>query len=287
MGWLDNSAFHNGITRLWQLLHSVVGTLKLKLLKVFANFVRRKNHNEETWMIDTIRSAYATHAGNIRDLNEDYFHMEPELGLWIVADGMGGHESGEVASAMTVDVVHRSVEAGEPLAKSLVAAHEAVIQAADSDPGKSGMGATVVVLKITGNCYEIAWVGDSRVYRYSRTNGLKLLTHDHSYVQLLVDNELISPEDAKNHPMSHVVNQAIGSSPKGTVSVDTVSGTVDPGDRFLLCTDGLTNELSDDGIADVLRQEIDHQAAADQLIQEALTAGGGDNVTVVIVEIGS
>ncbi len=238
-------------------------------------------------MIDTIRSAYATHAGNVRDLNEDYFQMTPELGLWIVADGMGGHESGEVASALTVDVVRRSVEAGEPLNKSLIAAHEAVMRAADSDPGKSGMGATVVALKITGNHYEIAWVGDSRVYRLSRQKGFNLLTHDHSYVQLLIDNDLITPEDAKNHPMSHVVNQAIGSSPKGTVAVDTVAGTVESGDRFLLCTDGLTNELSDDGIAAVLGQEGDHQAAADQLIQKALAAGGADNVTVVIVEIGA
>ena len=158
------------------------------------------------------------------------------------------------------------------------------MRAADADRGKSGMGATVVTLKITGNRYEIAWVGDSRVYLHSPKNGLKLLTRDHSYVQLLIDNDLITQEDAKNHPMSHVVNQAIGSSPKGTVSVDTVEGTVEVGDRFLLCTDGLTNEVSDEGIADILRTEKDHRVVVEKLRDGALAAGGADNVTVVLVE---
>jgi protein phosphatase len=236
-------------------------------------------------MTETILSGTATHVGNVRDHNEDNYSVRPDLGLWIVADGMGGHESGEVASAMTVELVSQSVEGGKSLTQALVGAHEAVMQAANSDSGKSGMGSTVVVLGITGNRYEIAWVGDSRAYLFSRRDGLKQLSRDHSYVQLLIDNELISPEDAKNHPMSHVVNQAIGSSPSGTVTVDTVDGTVEAGDRFLLCTDGLTNELSDAAIAEVLRCENDRQAAADQLIGEALAAGGADNVTVVIVEI--
>ncbi|MGR9106667.1 MAG: PP2C family protein-serine/threonine phosphatase [Gammaproteobacteria bacterium] len=236
-------------------------------------------------MAEKIRSGYATHVGNVRDHNEDNYRLSPELGLWIVADGMGGHESGEVASAMTVDIVSKSVENGMSLTESLVSAHEAVMHAADSDPSKSGMGSTVVVLKINGNRYEVAWVGDSRVYLYSKKKGFKLLTHDHSYVQLLIDNDLIRPEDAKNHPMSHVVNQAIGSSPKGTVMVDTISGIVEAGDRFLLCTDGLTNEISDEGIAKILQHEQDHQAVVQQLIENALAAGGADNVTIVIVEM--
>ncbi len=236
-------------------------------------------------MTEKFRSGCATHVGNVRDHNEDDYRVQPEIGLWIVADGMGGHESGEVASAMTVEIVSGSVEAGKSLTESLVSAHEAVTHASDSDRSKAGMGSTVVVLKITENRYQIAWVGDSRAYLYSRMNGLRQLTRDHSYVQLLVDNELISPEDAKNHPMSHVVNQAIGSSPNGTVTVDTVDGTLEAGDRFLLCTDGLTNEVSDAGIAEVLRQEQDHQIAAQKLIDKALAAGGSDNVTVVIVDI--
>lgn len=236
-------------------------------------------------MIENIRSAVATDVGNIREHNEDFHQMDPELGLWIVTDGMGGHESGEVASELTAKVVSQSVKEGKSLEDSLVSAHEYVMQAADSDPSKSGMGATAVVLKVTGNQYEIAWVGDSRVYRLSRKSGLDLLTHDHSYVQLLVDNDLISADDARHHPMSHVVNQAIGSSPKGAVVVDQVQGKVELGDRFLLCTDGLTNELCDEGIAKVLTEETDCQQAADRLVQEALDAGGADNVTVVIVEI--
>ncbi|MGH8557486.1 MAG: PP2C family protein-serine/threonine phosphatase [Methylococcales bacterium] len=235
-------------------------------------------------MIEKIRSGYATHVGNVRDHNEDNYRLEPELGLWIVADGMGGHESGEVASAITVDIIAQSIEDGQSLKESLVSAHEAVRYAAKSDPRKSDMGSTVVVLRIRGNRFEIAWVGDSRVYRLSKRNGFKLLTHDHSYVQMLIDNDLINPEDARNHPMGHVVNQAIGSSPKGVVSVDIIEGSVESGDRFLLCTDGLTNELTDDRIAEVLRQEKHLQTVVEKLIGKALKAGGSDNVTIVVVE---
>lgn len=235
-------------------------------------------------MTDGIRSGCATHVGNVREHNEDRYLVEPALGLWVVADGMGGHECGEVASAITVDIVSKSVEAGSSLKESLVSAHEAVVDAADSDPARLGMGSTVVVLKITENQYEVAWVGDSRIYLLSRNESLRMLTHDHSYVQLLVDNDLINPEDARNHPMSHVVNQAIGSSPNGSVTVDTVGGTVESGDRFLLCTDGLTNELSDEGIAEVLQNNQDQQVAVDRLIEKALKAGGADNVTLVVVD---
>ncbi|MGH8474447.1 MAG: PP2C family protein-serine/threonine phosphatase [Methylococcales bacterium] len=235
-------------------------------------------------MIETIRSVYATHVGNIRDHNEDRYRLEPELGLWIVADGMGGHEGGEIASEMTVDVITRSIEDGESLKQSLVSAHEAVLHAAQSDPRKSGMGSTVVVLRIRDNRFEIAWVGDSRAYRLSKRYGFKLLTHDHSYIQLMIDNGLIAPHQARNHPMGHVVSQAIGSSPQGSVCVDFIEGTVEAGDRFLLCTDGLTNELTDDRIAAVLNQGKSLQTVVEILLGKALDAGGLDNITIVAVE---
>lgn len=263
----------------------VGGILSLKPQKAGGGFDNRTRNTEESRMTEKFRSGHATHVGNVRDHNEDSYLVRPDLGLWIVADGMGGHESGEVASAMTVEVVNQLVQAGKSLKESLVSAHRAVMGAADSDPRKTGMGSTVVVLRVTGNRYEIAWVGDSRVYLWSLKHGFKQLTHDHSYVQLLVDNELIRPEEARYHPMSHVVNQAIGSSPDGSVTVDTREGVLEPGDRFLLCTDGLTNEVPDAGIAEVLQHEKDHQAAVDMLIDEALAAGGADNVTVVLVEI--
>lgn len=231
-----------------------------------------------------IRSGYATHVGNVREHNEDKYLANSELGLWIVADGMGGHECGEIASEITIEQICQSVEGGKSLKESLESAHDAVINASDEDPTKLGMGSTVVVLKITEDRYEIAWVGDSRIYMFRQKKGFNLLTHDHSYVQLLVNNDLIAPEDAKGHPMSHVVNQAIGSSPGGGVDVDTAEGLVEPGDRFLLCTDGLTNELSDERIQDILRNNEDQQTAVDNLIQQTLEAGGTDNVTLVVVD---
>ena len=162
-------------------------------------------------MSDRFAVGYATHVGCVRDHNEDNHICRSELGLWVVADGMGGHECGEVASAITVEQIVAAVEQGKSLEESLHEAHTAVVDAGLAGKGKPGMGSTVVVLRINDNRYEIAWVGDSRVYRGNRQEFEKL-TRDHSYVQELLDNDLIDEQDARIHPMRHVVNQAIGSS---------------------------------------------------------------------------
>jgi len=225
---------------------------------------------------------FATHVGCVREHNEDSHMIRSELGLWIVADGMGGHECGEIASAITVASIVAAVEQGRNLTKSLHEAHLAVINAGNTGEGRPGMGSTVVVLKIIEKQYEVAWVGDSRVYLGNR-HELQKLTRDHSYVQQLLDNQLIDEQDARNHPMRHLVSQAIGIGANQNAMVDSVVGTLRPGDKFLLCSDGLTDELSDEKISEILLENEDLQYIADQLVTAALDSGGADNVTVLLV----
>ncbi len=233
-------------------------------------------------MNENFSVGFATHVGCVRGHNEDNHMIRSELGLWIVADGMGGHECGEIASAITVATIVAAVEQGRNLTESLHQAHLAVIHAGGTGEGKPGMGSTVVVLKIIGNQYEVAWVGDSRVYLGNRYE-FQQLTRDHSYVQQLLDSDLIDAQDARTHPMRHIVNQAIGSVDNQNVTVDTVVGTLQRGDKFLLCSDGLTDEVPDEEIAEILQANEDLQYTADQLVTAALNNGGADNVTVLLV----
>ncbi len=225
---------------------------------------------------------YATHVGCVREYNEDNHMIRSELGLWVVADGMGGHECGEIASAITVARIVAAVEQGRNLTESLQEAHRAVINAGDTGEGKPGMGSTVVVLKITGKQYEVAWLGDSRVYLGNRY-AFQRLTRDHSYVQQLLDSHVIDEQDARYHPMRHVVSQAIGHVDNQNITADSVIGTLRPGDKFLLCSDGLTDEVSDEQISEILQASEDLQYTADQLVSAALSNGGRDNVTVLLV----
>ena len=233
-------------------------------------------------MTDRFVVGSATHVGRVRDHNEDNYICRSEIGLWVVADGMGGHEYGEVASAITVEQIVTATQNGRSLEESLQEAHDAVLKAGQTGHGKPGMGSTVVALKVDQNRYEVAWVGDSRVYRANQREFEKL-THDHSHVQELLDNNLIDEQDARVHPMRHIVSQAIGSSANDKISVDTVTGAFQPGDKFLLCSDGLTDEVPDQEICQILRKNVDLQSIADLLVGAALDNGGADNVTVLLV----
>ena len=229
-----------------------------------------------------IEFGHGTHVGLRRPHNEDTYCAEPELGLWLVADGMGGHELGEVASALARDTVAQFVNEGQGLAQTLslrpiVTSFITLRLAASLCP----MGTTVVAVKINGNEYEGAWVGDSRIYRWN--GDLTQLSSDHSYVQELIEQGAISAEQARTHPNRNVVTQALGVTEPESLKVETVSGTLEPGEYLLLCSDGLTEEVDDDGIADILKQDLSAQESVDHLILAALDHGGSDNVTVVLL----
>lgn len=221
-----------------------------------------------------------THSGMVRDHNEDNIYSNADVGLWIVADGMGGHACGEVASEIVVKQLCLSFEGGEPLESAIGLAHQAVTAHAEKNPQAKGMGATVVAMSSLNGIYDIAWVGDSRAYRL-RDNAIELLTRDHSYLEWLKDNG-ITVEEARKHPKRNVITQSIG---VGEPTPDRVSGNCQPGDRYLLCSDGLNDELTDEEIFTILHSSANSDIVTQQLVDAALEKGGRDNVSVIVVDI--
>ncbi len=231
----------------------------------------------------TLEYGHSSHAGLCRDQNEDCYHADAELGLWLVADGMGGHEHGEIASALARASIVRDIADGRALSAAIVSASEAIIRSNSERNSRRPMGTTVVALTLKkGDEYEIAWLGDSRVYMF---NGeLKQLSRDHSFVQECLDRGLLTPEQARASSRRNLVTQALGVTASEKLQVKTASGMVKAGMQFLLCSDGLTEEVNNNNIADILARGLTAQESVDQLIQAALDGGGSDNVTVVLLK---
>ncbi|HZW17984.1 MAG TPA: protein phosphatase 2C domain-containing protein [Luteimonas sp.] len=230
-----------------------------------------------------IEFGHLTHVGLRRELNEDTYYGDSELGLWLVADGMGGHEYGEVASALAREAIVREIRQGTPLQQAIRIADEEIIRASRKRGDSLPMGTTVVAARIVDNRFEVAWVGDSRVYLW-HDDRLAQLSHDHSYVQELISQGTISVDQARTHPHRNVVTQALGVTDPQNLNVETLSGELLPGMQLLLCSDGLTEEVDDRGISRVLSHtECSAQECVDGLVAAALDGGGSDNVTVVLV----
>ncbi len=229
-----------------------------------------------------IEFGHLSHVGLRREHNEDTYYGDAELGLWLVADGMGGHEFGEVASALARDTIVRETHSGKPLADAIRRADEEIISHSRRRAEALPMGTTVAAARLSDGRFEVSWVGDSRAYLW---NGeLRQLSQDHSYVQELIDQGAITPEQARSHPHRNVVTQALGVTDPGSLKVETITGEFRPGMQLLLCSDGLTEEVDDQTIARILgRTELSAQECVDQLILAALDGGGSDNVTVVVV----
>ena len=233
-----------------------------------------------------IEFGHLTHVGLRRELNEDTYYGDSELGLWLVADGMGGHEYGEVASALAREAIVREVRGGAALAQAIRIADEEIIRASRKRGDALPMGTTVVAARISGRRFEVAWVGDSRVYLW-RDGKLAQLTQDHSYVQELIGRGAISVEQARSHPHRNVVTQALGVTDPRQLKVETMSGELDAGMQLLLCSDGLTEEVDDARIARALAHaDCSAQECVDELVAAALDGGGSDNITVVLVRQG-
>ena len=229
-----------------------------------------------------IEFGHLSHVGLRRELNEDTYFGDAELGLWLVADGMGGHEFGEVASALARDTVVREVRAGRSLAEAIRRADEDIIRHSRQRGESLPMGTTMVAVRLREHRFELAWVGDSRAYLW---NGqLRQLSSDHSYVQELIDQGAITAEQARAHPHRNVVTQALGVTDPQDLKVETLAGELKPGHQLLLCSDGLTEEVDDAGIAALVgRSDLSAQECVDHLVSAALDGGGSDNVTVVVL----
>lgn len=231
--------------------------------------------------------ASRTNVGLKRKINEDSLFVDSERGLWAVADGMGGHDAGEVASATVIEALRNlpRVENLDELASAakdaLAGANRQLIDLARSSGSQQSIGTTVVGIAIADGDFRCFWMGDSRAYRF-RDGYLSRVSRDHSLVQKLIDAGMLSPEDAEHHENANVVTRAVGVSEQ--VEVDVVSGDAVPGDQFLLASDGLTRVVEDDEIASELQSSPPDQAA-DKLIELVLSRGAPDNVTIVIVKL--
>lgn len=224
--------------------------------------------------------------GRVREINEDALLAKPDIGLWAVADGMGGHEVGDVASRMIVEALDMVEPAAalsdfvDVVEQALVDVNRNIIDYADMMFDNATMGSTIVALIIRGRVGVCLWAGDSRLYRV-RNHQLTQLTRDHSHVQDLLEAGAISEDEAINHPHGNVITRAVGVEEDGLIDINVFNTQI--GDTFLLCSDGLYNTVNDQQIVQVLAVN-DAQQAAQELVQASLSNGAPDNVSVIVVK---
>ncbi|MEO8479890.1 MAG: Stp1/IreP family PP2C-type Ser/Thr phosphatase [Gemmatimonadota bacterium] len=235
--------------------------------------------------------AARTDVGVVRSGNEDTYLMANERGLFVVADGMGGHAAGEVASEMAARLIAERYapvkgmsddELMGQMVGAIRSANAAIFERTVTEHDKRGMGTTATALALLPRRYLIGHVGDSRAY-ILRGGVLSQLTKDHSYVQEQVDAGRLSPEDARVHPYANVITRCVGSN--GDVVPDLYIGTLDAEDLLLLASDGLTGMIEDEDLHEILSEDNDLEAKVDRLIAEANRRGGLDNITVILVQV--
>ena len=241
-----------------------------------------------------MKTGWASDRGLVRPNNEDSFLADEALGLFVVADGLGAHRAGEVASKMAVEAVANhlrsradQLEGREAVCRALLealfAAHERVREAAAKDRELRGMGSTLVLALVRGGVLYVCHVGDSRAYLIDE-QGIRQLTADHSVAAQLARAGRLSPEEAATYELRHLLTQAVGSSPQ--IFPDLTELELKGGEKTLLCTDGLTNVVADREILEVVqRHEGDPQSACNELVSLSLERGGPDNITVVLLSL--
>jgi protein phosphatase len=232
--------------------------------------------------------------GRVRPGNEDAYFIDGDYGVFLVADGMGGHAAGEIASRMAAEMVGpgvsravaqglRGSELERRIAELVVEANRAILERAEGEPEKRGMGTTLTVLALGSNGYRLGQVGDSRGYLL-RDDELTQITRDHTVVQQQVERGALTSEQARLHPLSHVLTRALGTDED--IEADTYHGKVKPGDVYLLCSDGLSGMVGDGQLEEILTANgTKPEQAVDELIRAANEAGGQDNITAVVVRV--
>jgi len=230
-------------------------------------------------------SATLTHVGLVRKINEDSYLDRPDAGLWVIADGMGGHTAGDVASQLIVSALEK-VEPGETLSGFVESIEDALLSVnqqliAMSSQTQQTSGSTVVALLAYETVCVVIWAGDSRAYRL-RNGELTQLTNDHSHIELYVEQGLITREEAALHPAGNLITRAVGAAPELYLEMDI--DRLAEGDRYLLCSDGLDKHVTQAEIGPILGSG-DPQSAAKQLIELTLSRGAADNVSVAVIEV--
>ncbi|MEN9203476.1 MAG: protein phosphatase 2C domain-containing protein [Thermostichus sp. DG_1_6_bins_120] len=235
------------------------------------------------------RYASATDPGKIRSSNQDAYYCDPEGRYFIVADGMGGHAAGATASLLAVEAIRECIDRGwktvpapKLLSEAVEAANDAILRDQRENPERADMGTTVVMVMVDpkDNCWS-AHIGDSRLYRI-RGSEMQQMTEDHTLVARSIRQGELTYEQARIHPWRHILERCLGRPDTGAPSVQPI--TVRPGDRLLLCSDGLTEELEDELIAEYCLKITELEELPKQLIAAAKERGGRDNITVVVAE---
>jgi serine/threonine protein phosphatase PrpC len=231
-------------------------------------------------------SVGVTHAGKIRTVNQDAFLAKPDSGLWVVADGMGGHDAGDFASQAIVDRLdqlapqERLSRFIDEVEDRLIEVNQELIDEAAIRKEPTTIGSTVVALLVVKNYAACVWAGDSRAYLL-RDGQMQLLSQDHSQVEELIEQGLLLREDAEHHPAANVITRAVGAAEQLFVDVDLIE--LQDHDRILLCSDGLLKEVSQSEISQAMQQGS-CQAVCDGLLEQALERGARDNVTIVVID---
>lgn len=257
--------------------------------EIKACFVKQKRRNQMNTALKyasfiNTPFAVASHVGMLRKENEDSYAFDKELGLYIVADGMGGHENGKTASTIACKLVVEQVKLGKSVENAIKLAHLRIRQLSLEIGAFRGMGTTIVVLQFFDEqSAGVWWVGDSRLY-LSTFNEIRLITKDHSRVQELIDNHIIDERSAKTHPQQHMITRCVGMSQGPSINVDYAHIDLHKNSRFLICSDGLSNELSQNEIQHMLCKETDIETKVNALITKSNEKGGRDNVTALIVD---
>lgn len=229
-------------------------------------------------------SSAATHVGHVRQINEDAYISRPDAGLWAVADGMGGHHAGDVASASVINaltdvpITDRLSHYINSVEDRLLGVNQRLRKMAEEHKNHCTIGSTIIAMLAAGNHCAFMWAGDSRAYRY-RNNKLERVTRDHSQVEELVTRGLLSPEDAEGHPASNIITRAVGAAADLYVDINMVP--VESGDVFLLCSDGLYKHVHDEDMIEMLKQD-DLPTVVHNFIEMTLERGATDNVTVIV-----
>jgi len=230
-----------------------------------------------------------TDVGKVRDINQDCFVTNEDFGLFMVADGMGGHLAGEKAAQSAVEVVTAMIcedgaRNGDPvglLRRAIQEANRQIVQASLQDSSMRGMGTTATVAIAEGDSLHLGHVGDSRAYLVRQGKEIEQVTEDHSVVAQLLKAGAITPQEAAHHPYRNVITRCLGM--QMDVEADTITVTWQPGDALLLCTDGLSGLVSDEEMLAMATQDSDPQDACQKMLDLAMARGGYDNITVVIV----
>jgi protein phosphatase len=225
-----------------------------------------------------------TDVGCVRQVNEDSFLARPDLGIWMVCDGMGGLDRGELASQMACETVCERIAQGDDVPFAIEYAHRLIRHHARVQLHRNGMGTTIVMLHIDKADKRIYWVGDSRAYQVSQTD-IRQVTKDHSQVQEMIDAKVLSINDAKHHPHRHLITQSVGVEMQQSLQIGTASLDPRVPAQILLCSDGLSNELDEDEILGVFQRSASKEHVCADLIEAAKQKSGRDNITAMLIEV--